>query len=81
VRIERGGRKGKTVTVCGPFFLARDEAARLLAGLKRGCGSGGTLKRGTTASGAPCEAIEIQGDHVGRLIERLSAIGYPVRRG
>jgi len=81
VRAERGGRQGKTVTVCGPFHLERDEAARLLAGLKRECGSGGTVKRGVASTGSPFRTIEIQGDHVERLIERLAARGFPARRG
>jgi translation initiation factor 1 len=80
VRRERGGRKGKTVTVAGPLLLAREAASGLLRELKRGCGVGGTIKLGRTPSGEPCYDLELQGDHVDRLVERLRALGYPARR-
>ncbi len=67
---DRGGRKGKTVTVIhglperGPALDAR------LSELKRLCGAGGTVKDGT---------VEIQGDHRERLAERLRSLGYTVK--
>jgi translation initiation factor 1 len=80
VRRERAGRKGKTVTVTGPLFLPRDEAKRLLGQLKRRCGGGGALKQARSRSGEPCFELELQGDHVERVLERLGAEGYPAKR-
>ncbi|MGH7386152.1 MAG: translation initiation factor [Candidatus Rokuibacteriota bacterium] len=67
---ERGGRRGKTVTVIhglperGPALEAR------LSEMKRLCGAGGTLKDGV---------VEIQGDHRERLAGRLRTLGYTVK--
>jgi translation initiation factor 1 len=80
VHTERGGRKGKTVTVAGPFHLPRDEARRLVGLLKRECGSGGTLKTVPGASGQPGQTMEIQGDHVDRVVARLRREGFAARR-
>jgi translation initiation factor 1 len=76
VRLERAGRSGKTVTVAGPFALVRTEAALLLAELKRACGGGGALRPVTTPQGTPAFALELQGDHVGRLPELLRERGF-----
>jgi translation initiation factor 1 len=80
VRRERSGRRGKTVTVAGPFYLARDEATRLIKALKRACGSGGTVKAATDGAGSPCQSLEIQGDHVERVVEQLESRGFPAKR-
>jgi translation initiation factor 1 len=70
LRIEKAGRKGKTVTVIeslprNPAFLKE------LAGeLKRACSSGG--KAGDTL-------IEIQGDHRDTIRDRLRARGWVVK--
>ncbi len=78
VRLERSGRKGKTVTVAGPFRLVRADADSLLRELKRRCGAGGTLKSIDDAeSGVD---LEIQGDHAEALLERLAGLGYPAKR-
>ena len=67
---ERGGRRGKTVTVIrglpdrGPALEAR------AAELRRLCGAGGTLGDG---------AIEIQGDHRERIAQRLREAGLRVK--
>ena len=79
VRRERSGRKGKTVTVAGPFHLVRADAQTLLRDLKRRCGTGGTLKS-VDGDGEPNVDLEIQGDHAETLIERLAALGYPAKR-
>jgi len=79
VRRERSGRKGKTVTVAGPLFLPRDEAKSLLGQLKRRCGGGGTIKQGRAQSGEPCFDLELQGDHVERVLQQLDAAGFPAK--
>jgi len=71
VRRETSGRKGKGVTVIRGVPLAGAELAQLATDLKRLCGSGGTLKQGV---------IEIQGDHVDRLIDELKSRGWRVVR-
>ena len=65
---EKGGRGGKTVTVVRGL-PARDLDQRVTE-LKRLCGAGGTVREG---------AIEIQGDHRERILERLQALGYKVK--
>ena len=80
MRRERAGRRGKTVTVAGPLVLAPAAARDLLKSLKRECGSGGTLKSGRDAGGAKAWFVEIQGDHVKRLLDRLGGLGFRVRR-
>jgi translation initiation factor 1 len=70
IRIEKAGRKGKTVTVVeslprNPAFL-KDLAGEL----KRSCGSGG--KAGATH-------IEIQGDHREKIRADLRARGWIVK--
>jgi translation initiation factor 1 len=73
VRVERAGRRGKTVTVAGPFALTRADAADLLAELKRACGGGGSLK---PAPGDTGFDLELQGDHATRLPDLLRERGY-----
>jgi translation initiation factor 1 len=69
VRVSRQskGRGGKTVTVVQG--LALDEAALIALGkrLRTACGSGGTAKDGV---------LEVQGDHVDRVIAVLAAEGF-----
>lgn len=81
VRRERAGRKGKTVTVCTPLFLKRDEAAALLRALKKRCGAGGGLKIDRAADGAPCWRLELQGDRVDAALAHLAGAGIPAKRG
>ena len=68
---ETKGRGGKAVTVVRG--VAGDAAAVQLMGqqLKAACGSGGTVKDGT---------IEIQGDHVEKVMDLLRQRGLQVRR-
>lgn len=80
VRREKAGRRGKTVTVAGPLVLAPPAARELLRAFKRECGGGGTLKRSGASDGAGEWVIEIQGDHVERLLRRLEGLGFRVRR-
>jgi translation initiation factor 1 len=64
---EKGGRRGKTVTIVSGLPLDAREA---VAGeLKRHCGAGGSIKEGV---------VEIQGDHRDKVAARLRAAGYDV---
>ena len=74
VRVSREtkGRGGKAVTLVKGAPVA-DEAALVQLGkqLKAACGSGGTVKDGV---------IEVQGDHVERVMDALKKRGYNVKR-
>jgi translation initiation factor 1 len=65
---EKGGRRGKTVTIVRG--LPEDAREEVAGDLKRHCGTGGTIKEGD---------VEIQGDHRDKVAERLRAIGYDVK--
>lgn len=70
LRLEKGGRGGKAVTVLydlprNPAFL-KDLAAKL----KKACGTGGTAKD---------DAVELQGDYRERLRTLLPTLGYKVK--
>ncbi len=80
VRRDRAGRRGKTVTVVSPLYLGREELRDLLGQLKRLCGGGGAAKPATPAGGPRGWALEIQGDHVDRVLERLRELGFPAKR-
>jgi translation initiation factor 1 len=73
VRVSREtkGRKGKGVTLVKG--LAMDASALKLMGkkLKTMCGSGGTVKEGV---------IEIQGDHIERILDYLKKQGVTTKR-
>ncbi|MEY4754508.1 MAG: stress response translation initiation inhibitor YciH [Pseudomonadota bacterium] len=73
VRVSREtkGRAGKGVSLIKGLPLDAAALAQLAKSLKAACGSGGTVKDGV---------IEIQGDHVDLLLERLRAQGYSVKR-
>lgn len=70
MRIEKAGRKGKTVTVVENLPRNRAFLKDLAAELKRACGSGG--KAGETH-------VEIQGDHRQKLREFLRSKGWVVK--
>ncbi len=70
VRRERGGRKGKTVTVITGFQVTPATLSALAKQLKAQCGSGGTAKENT---------IEIQGDHRDQVVTLLQQMGYPTK--
>jgi translation initiation factor 1 len=65
---EKGGRRGKVVTVVRG--LPAGALAETASDLKRHCGSGGAVKEG---------AVEIQGDHREKVAARLRARGYEVK--
>lgn len=71
VRRERKGHGGKTVTVIDGVIGNDAELAALAQQLKKLCGSGGTVKDGN---------IEIQGDHCEKVMAKLTALGYKVKR-
>jgi translation initiation factor 1 len=73
VRVSREtkGRSGKAVTVIRGVPLAAADLAALGKQLRSACGTGGTLKDGV---------LEVQGDHVERVIELLKSHGWPVKR-
>jgi translation initiation factor 1 len=65
------GRGGKTVTVVMGISLSDKDLDDLGKQLKASCGSGGTVKDGI---------IEVQGDHVDRVVALLVAQGYKAKR-
>ncbi|MEZ5700972.1 MAG: translation initiation factor Sui1 [Burkholderiaceae bacterium] len=73
VRVSREtkGRGGKAVTVVKGVPLDAAALAALGKALKTTCGTGGTVKDGV---------IEIQGDHVDRIMAALQAKGHKVKR-
>jgi len=68
---ERKGRAGKTVTVIQDIPLDPLSIAKLCQTLKNGCGAGGTTRG---------QAIEIQGDHLDKVIAVLEKEGFRVKR-
>ena len=68
---DRKGRGGKTVTVIDGVIGSEAELTTLAQQLKKLCGSGGTVKDGN---------IEIQGDHCEKVMAKLTALGYKVKR-
>lgn len=73
VRVSREtkGRGGKAVTLVKGALLGPEALAELGKKLKNACGSGGTVKDGV---------IEVQGDHVERVLEALKKLGHTVKR-
>lgn len=70
LRIEKAGRRGKTVTIVESLPRNSVFLKRLAGELKRTCGSGG--KAGGTH-------IEIQGDHRDKIRDHLQAKGWVVK--
>lgn len=68
---EKSGRGGKTVTVVRGLPLDAAALADLGKRLRSACGTGGTAKDGV---------LELQGDHVERVIAWLQAQGHAARR-
>jgi translation initiation factor 1 len=73
VRVSREtkGRGGKAVTVVKGVALDAAALATLGKELKTQCGTGGTVKDGV---------IEIQGDHIDRVMAALQVKGHKVKR-
>lgn len=70
IRLDTGGRRGKTVTVISNIQHNPRVIGDLETELKRHCGAGGTSYGKT---------IEIQGDHVEKIREYLSGKGFAVK--
>lgn len=73
VRVSREtkGRGGKAVTLVSGITLPDKSLDALGKQLKASCGSGGTVKDGV---------IEVQGDHIDRIVALLTAQGYKAKR-
>lgn len=73
VRVSREtkGRGGKSVTLVKGVSLPDKDLEVLGKQLKAACGSGGTVKDGI---------IEVQGDHIDRIVALLCAQGYKAKR-
>ncbi len=72
VRIERKGRKGKTVTLITGFVGQTADLEVLGKELKAKCGIGGSVKEGE---------IILQGELVERVVALLREMGYTRTRG
>jgi len=70
LRLDRNGRKGKTVTLVEGLKMHPEGKVALLKKFQKLCGAGGALKAGTP---------EIQGDHRGRIRTELEVLGFRVR--
>jgi translation initiation factor 1 len=70
LRLEKGGRGGKSVTVVDGLPRNESFLKELCAELKRTCGTGGAVKDGT---------IELQGEHRERLRAYLGKKNYTVK--
>jgi translation initiation factor 1 len=68
---ERKHRGGKTVTIISGVPGSKEDMSALAQQLKKLCGSGGTVKDDT---------IEVQGDHCDKIINKLTTLGYKVKR-
>lgn len=73
VRVSREtkGRGGKAVTVVKGVLVDAVALVELGKQLKAACGTGGTVKDGV---------IEVQGDHIERVIQILKTQGHTVKR-
>ena len=72
VRIERKGRKGKTVTLITGFVGQTADLEELGKELKAKCGIGGSVKEGE---------VILQGELVERVVALLREMGYTRTRG
>ncbi len=70
LRFSREKRRGKVVTLCGPFSLDKKEGKNLLAALKKELGTGGTFRG---------ENLELQGECADALRKALGKRGFRFR--
>ena len=71
IRLEKGGRRGKTVTVVFNLALTSDQLRDMLRDVQKACGTGGTVRP---------DGLEIQGDHRDRLEAHFKSLGMTVTR-
>jgi translation initiation factor 1 len=64
-------RKGKVVTLTGPFSLSDDDAQKALSTLKKSLACGGAYKEGW---------MEFQGDISMKVREQLEKIGFKFKK-
>jgi translation initiation factor 1 len=72
VRREVKGRGGKAVTVITGLPMNKNSLTHCCREMKRKLGVGGSLKG---------ENIEIQGDHVTRILNHLKGLGIDAKKG
>lgn len=70
LRIEKAGRRGKTVTVVDGLPRNLDFLKKTVKELKSACGCGGAAKE---------SSVEVQGDHREKIRELLRAKGWVVK--
>jgi translation initiation factor 1 len=70
VQLDSKRRRGKTVTLITGFQSTPEELEEITSALKKQCGAGGQILD---------NAIEIQGDHRTKVVEKLKAMGFTVR--
>jgi translation initiation factor 1 len=64
-------RKGKIVTLVGPFSLSEDDAQKALSTLKKALACGGAYKEGW---------MEFQGDIAPKVLEQLEKLGFRFKK-
>jgi translation initiation factor 1 len=64
-------KKGKLVTVIRGLTAEGNDLSALLSRLKSECGAGGAVQE---------DCLEVQGNHIERISNALSELGYRVRR-
>ena len=69
-RVRRERQRGKFVTVCSCLGLREADQKALLGQLKAKLGVGGAIRDGEMVP---------QGDHRGKLVDRLKGMGYPAK--
>ena len=62
-------KKGKVVSVVRGLLAKDNDLQSLLTKLKNSCGAGGTIDS---------DSLEIQGDHVSKILSILKEIGYRI---
>lgn len=70
LRVEKR-KQGKLVTVVDGLPAIGNDLPELLRKLKNDCGAGGSIQG---------ETLEIQGNHLARIGEALSQLGYRIKR-
>lgn len=71
VRREKQGRAGKTVTALFEFQASDRQRESLAKELRKFLGTGGTVKE---------NVVELQGDQLKKVMDKLSSLGYKPRQ-